>query len=243
MAGNAILDVKLAGTGEGAIYAVRVTNPEDFGGMDSVAVLPTASEAYRNLFLRRTSDNTVWYLNALGTGWEMIDTTTSEVLSVNGLTGAVVLNAASVGADATGTAAAAIVAHNLAFSHGLIATALQKNGLIETSSGAVAVTGQLFSTRAACTTAVDWNAGNTQSITLANGGQTFTFANPKDGARYRLILKQPATGAAGTVTWPTIAWVNGTLPILTVANGKVDIITLIYDGGAGVYYGNYSYNY
>jgi hypothetical protein len=243
VAGNAILDVKLAGTGEGEILAVKITNPEDFGNMASGSALPTASETYRNIFFRRTSDNTVWYLNTLGTGWEQIDTTTSEVLSVNGQTGDVDLDAENVGADPAGTAAEAVSQHALDFDHSLIATALQKNGLIETTGDVVEVTGQIFSARVACTLAVDWNAGNIQSITLANGAQEFTFANPQDGARYRLILKQPATGAAGTVTWPAISWVNGTPPILTLVNGKVDIITLIYDAGAAVYYGNYSFNY
>ena len=74
MAGNAILDVKLAGTGEGEILAVRITNPEEFGNLSPVASLPTPAEIYRNLFLRRTSDNTVWYLDTAGTGWEQIDT-------------------------------------------------------------------------------------------------------------------------------------------------------------------------
>ena len=111
-------------------------------------------------------------------------------------------------------------------------------------SGAVLMaSGQIGSAKATTTTTLDWNAGNSRYIVLANGGQTFTFANPKDGFLYRIILKQPSSGAAGTVTWPTISWVGGTAPTLTTANNKVDIITFLYDGTNSVYYGNYSQNY
>lgn len=105
-------------------------------------------------------------------------------------------------------------------------------------------TGQYASTKYTCTVTLDWNNGNVQYIVLANGAQTFTFANPIDGARYMIILKQPATGAAGTVTWPaTVLWPGGTAPTLTATNGKVDIVTFVYDGTNTKYYGGNSLNY
>jgi hypothetical protein len=112
-------------------------------------------------------------------------------------------------------------------------------------SGAVmAATGQYFSTQATCTVTLDWNNGNVQYIVLTNGGQTFTFANPKAGGRYALILKQPAASSAGTVTWPaTVLWPAGSAPTLTATNSKVDVITFIYDGTNTKYYGGSSLNY
>ena len=99
-------------------------------------------------------------------------------------------------------------------------------------------TNQYYSPKYTTTTTVDWNNGNVQYVALTNGGQTFTFANPKDGGRYILILKQPASGAAGTVTLPaSVLWSGGTAPILTATNGKVDLISLIYDGTNSKYYG------
>lgn len=99
------------------------------------------------------------------------------------------------------------------------------------SSAVMAATGQYFSTRQTTTTTLDWNNGNCLAITLANNDQTFTFANPKTGGRYLLELKQPASGAAGTVTWPsTVKWAGGTTPTLTATNGRTDIVTLYYNG-------------
>jgi hypothetical protein len=106
-----------------------------------------------------------------------------------------------------------------------------------------ASSGQYASTEHTTTTTLNWNNGNVQYIQLANGNNTFTFANPISGARYLLILKQPSSGAAGTVTWPTISWPSGAAPILTVTNNKVDIISFIYDATNAVFYGNYSQNY
>lgn len=88
---------------------------------------------------------------------------------------------------------------------------------------------QVSSIEYLCTTTLDWNSSNNQWIVLANGAQTFTFAAPPASGPFFLRLKQPASGAAGTVTWPaTILWTAGVAPTLTVTNGKVDIIQFYY---------------
>ena len=111
-------------------------------------------------------------------------------------------------------------------------------------SAALQVTGQYYSTQFTTTTTLDWNKSNVQYIQLASGGQTFTFAHPNGGGRYLLILKQPSSGAAGTVTWPsTVSWQNGVTPTLTTTNSQVDVITFIYDSANEQYYGSASLNY
>lgn len=104
-------------------------------------------------------------------------------------------------------------------------------------------TGQYWSARYALTDAgtiaLDWNNGNVQSVTLG-GNRTFTFANPKDGSRYSIIIKQDATGSR-TLTWPTIKWAGGTTPTLTTTANKYDIVTFIYDGTS--YFGTISTNF
>lgn len=111
------------------------------------------------------------------------------------------------------------------------------------ASARIAVTGQYFSTRYAltdgATIALDWDNGNVQSVTLG-GNRTFTFANPKDGGRYVIVLTQDGTGSR-TVTWPTIKWQGGSAPTLTTTAAKKDIITIFYDGTD--YLGNSSLNH
>jgi hypothetical protein len=111
-------------------------------------------------------------------------------------------------------------------------------------SGKIEVKGQYFSTQYTTTTTLDWNNGNVQYIQLVSGAQTFTFTNPQGGARYMLILKQPGSGAAGTVTWPgTVLWPGGPAPGLTGTNNKADVITFVYDSANNQYYAGSSLNY
>ena len=88
-------------------------------------------------------------------------------------------------------------------------------------------------------TTIDWNNGNIQYIQLASGANTLSLSNPKSGATYILQVKQPSSGAAGTITYPTsVKYPGGSKPTLTTDNDAVDIITLIYNGTTTHYYAN-----
>lgn len=92
--------------------------------------------------------------------------------------------------------------------------------------------------------AVNWANGNVQYVQLATGSQSITLANPISGGRYLLQLQQPASGAAGTVSWPaSVLWSGGTAPTLTTTNSKVDIIALVYSGQTSKYYGSSILNF
>lgn len=112
-----------------------------------------------------------------------------------------------------------------------------------TVTGTIKVVGQIaalkFALTDAATIAINWNNSNMQSVTLG-GNRTFTFANPKSGSTYTLLIKQDATGTR-TVTWPTVIWAGGSAPTLTVTANKTDIITIFYDGTS--YYGSATLNY
>ena len=85
------------------------------------------------------------------------------------------------------------------------------------------------------TIALNWNNSNVQYVVLA-GNRTFTFANPKDGAIYTLIIKQDAVGTR-LLTWPiAILWGGGTAPTLTATVNKTDVIQLVYDATNAAYY-------
>jgi len=96
----------------------------------------------------------------------------------------------------------------------------------------------------------DWNNGNIQEMTLASSDQDFDPSNAKAGATYILKIKQPSSGAAGTINWnaasATVLWPSPGEPTLSTANNAVDIVTLIcVVGGAsgGTYYANATLNF
>lgn len=77
---------------------------------------------------------------------------------------------------------------------------------------------------------VYWMFGDVQTALLASGAQTLVFAGTdKFIIRGRLLLKQPASGSAATVTWPSnVAWLGGSAPTLSTANGAVDEFDATY---------------
>ena len=85
---------------------------------------------------------------------------------------------------------------------------------------------------------VDWNNGNVQRVVLGNGGNTITLTNAVSGGRYELIVVQPASSTAGTVTWAgtgnnTPKWPAATAPTLSATNSYQDIVSFLCDGTAG----------
>ena len=86
---------------------------------------------------------------------------------------------------------------------------------------------------------VNWDDSNNQSITLI-GSTTLTFSNPLSGANYQIEITQGGVGSY-TITWPTIKWMNATPPTLSTVVGRVDIVSLYYDGTN--YYGTFALNF
>jgi hypothetical protein len=74
--------------------------------------------------------------------------------------------------------------------------------------------------------------GNPAAILLANGNNTLVWngLGTTTAARaWDMFLEQPASGAAGTVTWPAgTIWTSGTAPVLSTASGVVDKFRFIY---------------
>jgi len=97
----------------------------------------------------------------------------------------------------------------------------------------------LQSLTATATTTIDFALGDLVNLTLTSN-TILTFANPRVGS---IIIKVIQGGIGGyEITWPAnINWGEDGAPSLTVAVGKTDIISLIYDGVN--FYGSYSLNY
>lgn len=91
----------------------------------------------------------------------------------------------------------------------------------------------------ASSTTVYWQFADVATIALASGAQTLTF-NGADSfiRRVELLLTQPASGADGTVTWPSsVKWPGGTPPTLSTVNGYVDKLKFTYIPTTGFWYG------
>jgi hypothetical protein len=88
------------------------------------------------------------------------------------------------------------------------------------------------------TQTVDWNNGNLQKLSLASatGDVTLTLSDPVAGGLYVLFVLQGA--APRDLIWPAgVKWPQAQKPILSTANGAVDMVILIYDGTDAVYRG------
>lgn len=75
---------------------------------------------------------------------------------------------------------------------------------------------------------------------LASGANTLTFNGAAAGFAKRadLWISQPASGAAGTITWPAgIKWASAAPPALSSVNGYVDHVRLTYLPSESGWYG------
>jgi hypothetical protein len=78
-----------------------------------------------------------------------------------------------------------------------------------------------------------------QAFQLGNGSNSLAFVGALGRTRkIDLFIAQPASGAAGTMTWPSgVTWPGGTAPSLSTANGAVDHVRLTYVPAASAWYG------
>ncbi len=72
--------------------------------------------------------------------------------------------------------------------------------------------------------AIDWSVANVHTKTLGAGAQSFTFSNATDGQTIIVIV----TGAASTLTWPTVLWAGGAAPTQTASG--TDVYTFVKAG-------------
>lgn len=164
--------------------------------------------------------------------------------NVSGNGGNVSITSGTAGTHGTGgtnggifigvNANAAPVAETLIIAYGLI------NRVIANSSGVQCdvLWGAIHTdTVSAGTFTFDMSVANRHICQLASGGQTLAVSNVQVGHVFELILQQPSSGAAGTVTWFSgILWPGGAAPVLTATNSKYDVFNFECIS-AGVYLG------
>lgn len=115
------------------------------------------------------------------------------------------------------------------------------NGTSVALGGSITVSGSRTQTINSSTSlTVNFNSGNFVQINLISNITSLTLSNAVAGI-YIFELTQDSTGNR-TVTWPiSIKWPGNVPPVLSTAAGKIDIITLVFDGSN--YYGTYALNY
>lgn len=125
-------------------------------------------------------------------------------------------------------------------------------GAIQIGQDAVFMTQPSVTTGAGISTWT-WTQGNKLDFTLASGAQGIIFdtGHPSGRCNVTLKLKQPSSGAAGTVSsWTAtpvggtavnVKWAGGSAPTLSTANDAIDIISFYWDGSH--YYGVASLNF
>jgi hypothetical protein len=93
---------------------------------------------------------------------------------------------------------------------------------------------------AASTTTLDLSSGNVLTVNLGANITSISLSNAAVGT-YLIKFIQDGTGNR-TVAFPTAwKWSGGTVPTVTAAANKTDIVTLIYDGST--YYAAISQNF
>lgn len=97
------------------------------------------------------------------------------------------------------------------------------------------ITGGSYSALTVVSSAFTWdlNAAPVAVVTLTNGTNTLaTPVNLVAGLSYSLTVIQPASGAAGTISWPKppMVFPGGAAPTLSTANSAFDEVKFDCDG-------------
>lgn len=80
--------------------------------------------------------------------------------------------------------------------------------------------------QAIASTTIDWATGNVFTKTLS-ANTTFTFSNQISGQT--IIVRLTNTASNYTVTWPTVRWVDGIAPTMSIG-ATSDVYTFVHDG-------------
>lgn len=94
---------------------------------------------------------------------------------------------------------------------------------------AVTSNGVIFVTASSSTTALDWTQGSKQAL-LLNASTTLSYTAPTGVTDLTLWITQGSSGGPYTITWPTMKWVNGIIPLLSTAANATDIVVIKWNG-------------
>jgi len=121
-------------------------------------------------------------------------------------------------------------------SNGAITLAPHGTGAVVVSGAALTVAERIKGNDTATISAseIDWAVGNYFKKTLG-ANTTFTFANLPTNGGQTITVKLTQDSSTRTVTWPTLKWEGGTLPVMSTASGAIDVCTFIAFSSTDVY--------
>ena len=207
------------GDGFGAGYAMAI---EDSAGVENIVATMYGARAGAD-----GTGKLSWHVASGGVLAERMSLTAAGVLAIDG-------GSMSFGGNALSVSAASAIDQDVRAS-GAPRFARVGLGCAADASAMMKADGQYYSDlhdngNSGTSKTIDWNNGNVQRLTLT-ANCTLALSNSRSGGRYLLLLAQDATGNR-VVTWPgTVKWPGGTAPPLS-GGGKVDVISLVYDGGS-----------
>ena len=170
----------------------------------------------------------LWYAYDTGvlSAWDgsvWADFSGGAVSSVNGQTGAVVLDATDLDYDNSGSGLAATDVQ--AAIDELAASSGGGGGSVRNTVSALATSGSV---------AVDYDLGDYFTLALSGNVSTFTFSNPPgSGKGATLMIRITQDSTPRTVTWPaSFKWAGGVAGAVSTGSGAVDLLAITtFDNG------------
>lgn len=100
------------------------------------------------------------------------------------------------------------------------------------SVGAGAITVAEYQPATSTSMTIDWRNGNQQLVRIGTSAITMSFSNYVEGQKLVEVICNPASGTAGTITWPSVVlWAGGTTPTQTTTANKCDIWSFLATNG------------
>jgi hypothetical protein len=134
-----------------------------------------------------------------------------------------------------GTNSSTLAANNVLLGNGTSAlqvVAPSTSGNVLQSNGSTWISGTIFPQAFSLGTSdINWslvkNLTSGMFLKALGANTTFTFSSLTTGQT--IIVRLTNTASNYTVTWPTIKWSGGTIPVQTIG-AKSDVYTFVYDG-------------
>lgn len=217
-----------------------VTSLQQSFGTAQTGALTIATSSDTNLLLNVTNSSGTFTFTPVWSG-TLADSRVADNLTISGGT----INNTTIGASTASTAVFTNATATNATTTSLFSTTASSTNLftsnlgvattspfakVSIGSGAIAVSEYQPATSTSVT--INWKNGNQQLYRHGASATTVSFSNYIEGQKLVLVVCNPASGTAGTITWPAvILWAGGTAPTQTTTANKCDVWSFLATNG------------